>query len=78
MIALNVESYHCLIDNKDEDLFDTLIDNGDSGHFDNTFNNGDIVHDKGLIGDMEYLPHIHNEHEPCQSRPVIQGSIFLG
>ena len=51
-IALNVESY-------------TPIDNGDSGHFDNTFNDGDIVHDNGLIGDMEDLPHVHNKHEPC-------------
>lgn len=77
-IALNVESYHCLIDNKDEDLFDTPIYNGDSGHFNNTFNDGDIVHDKGLIGDMEDLPHVHNEHEPCQSRHVIQGPILWG
>ena len=64
-IALNVESCHCLIDNRDEIRFDTPIDNGDSGHFDNTFNDRDIVHDKGLIGDMEDLPHVHNNYEPC-------------
>ena len=60
---INVESYHSLIDDEDNDLFNACVDNGNDGHLDNTYDDENGVHDKGLVDDREELPDFQNEQQ---------------
>lgn len=62
--SINTESYHSLINDGDDDLFEAPIDNSDDNNLDNTCDDGDEVHDEGLVSERKNLPYLHNEYEP--------------